>query len=423
MKPNPLQAALGVIEQVPLVDAFRRRRLIDQPIALPHLMFSALYRESSSVFMQHMIPGGADQVQRFWQSMAGHPALAGHPMVGVPGWQDKFIPLSLHGDGVPVTGVGKAWSKGVEAFMFERLPMNPSHLAPSRSYSARHMLTSKVRMRFIGSKPKVYSFTSMLCDGAKVLRHWIIALLQKSMVTSGTLDTVWQDGSWDPFRQHPPGRYSVISVVASFSTCGWRLPKQMVPLLGHCLVSAGPLRGRAPGIGLQGAAVARGLCRARLGRTTPCWRLPGCGMAAQGRPRVLCQQLEAEPLQLDPAVLRVPGRLCRRRSPVDRPAGDGTVEGHGLVSGVQQPSSQTIAANHMRVVFCRHSARMLSIACACPTPSGWGSHCCSAQSWQDCELKCCIPGRKHGERPAVTATRCSSFPVYPCSTFFQTGCT
>jgi hypothetical protein len=114
LKPNPLHSAVGSIS-LSLVDAFRRRVAVDHPVVFPHLVFAALYRTNRSVFEQHLIPGGVGQVPRLWDSMAGHPALAGHPMTAVPDWQQWCIPLSVHGDGVPVTGIGKAWTKGVEA--------------------------------------------------------------------------------------------------------------------------------------------------------------------------------------------------------------------------------------------------------------------------------------------------------------------
>lgn len=126
IRPNPLQSAIGVVPQLPLVDAFRRRTPTDHPVVLPHLMFAALYRTSPAIFEEHLLPGGVEQVPRFWESMSGHPALAEHPLKTVQNWQRRFILLSLHGDGVPVTGVGKAWGKVVEVSMGEeRLPRCP----------------------------------------------------------------------------------------------------------------------------------------------------------------------------------------------------------------------------------------------------------------------------------------------------------
>ena len=46
--------------------------------------------------------------------MQDHPLLDGHPVLGVRRWTHRAIPISVHGDGVPVTGVGKAWGKSME---------------------------------------------------------------------------------------------------------------------------------------------------------------------------------------------------------------------------------------------------------------------------------------------------------------------
>ena len=32
-------------------------------------------------------------------------------MMRQPNWKNRFIPLFLHGDGTPITGIGKTWSK------------------------------------------------------------------------------------------------------------------------------------------------------------------------------------------------------------------------------------------------------------------------------------------------------------------------
>ena len=48
--------------------------------------------------------------------MAANPNLVGHPVAARADYSSKCIPIALHGDGVPVTGVGKAWSKSVEIY-------------------------------------------------------------------------------------------------------------------------------------------------------------------------------------------------------------------------------------------------------------------------------------------------------------------
>ena len=45
-----------------------------------------------------------------------HPSFLAHPFKNQPDFKTKPFPIQLHGDGVPVTGVGKSWSKSVNVF-------------------------------------------------------------------------------------------------------------------------------------------------------------------------------------------------------------------------------------------------------------------------------------------------------------------
>ena len=63
--------------------------------------------------------------------------------------------MSIHGDGVPIVGCGKAWSKGMEA----------------------------------------YSWASVLTENTKRLRHWLMSMIHKSSCRNdgSTLDTIWTE--------------------------------------------------------------------------------------------------------------------------------------------------------------------------------------------------------------------------------------
>eukprot|EP00959_Pyramimonas_sp_CCMP1952_P366988 7686522-Pyramimonas_sp.AAC.1 len=43
--------------------------------------------------------------------MLGGPQLDGHPVRDRDDWRSIAIPLSIHGDGAPVTGLGKIWQQ------------------------------------------------------------------------------------------------------------------------------------------------------------------------------------------------------------------------------------------------------------------------------------------------------------------------
>lgn len=47
--------------------------------------------------------------------------MVGHPMTSKLGWTEKAVPFAFHGDAVPITGVGKIWSKSMTMFHFTSL--------------------------------------------------------------------------------------------------------------------------------------------------------------------------------------------------------------------------------------------------------------------------------------------------------------
>lgn len=57
----------------------------------------------------------------FWHQMRGTPAMANHPVLERADFDTRCVPLSIHGDGVPVSGVGKAWSQSVDAFSWRSM--------------------------------------------------------------------------------------------------------------------------------------------------------------------------------------------------------------------------------------------------------------------------------------------------------------
>ena len=53
--------------------------------------------------------------------MDGNPFLQNHPMVAQRGWEETVVPLSIHGDGVTVTGAGRSWNKSVDVLSWASL--------------------------------------------------------------------------------------------------------------------------------------------------------------------------------------------------------------------------------------------------------------------------------------------------------------
>ena len=87
-----------------------------QSFFLPHEVFSSMYHFYPGAWKATMIPS-EEHVQKWWESVQGHPLLQGHPLpVDHPNYKSHTVPLLLHGDGVPVTGIAKGWSKVATIF-------------------------------------------------------------------------------------------------------------------------------------------------------------------------------------------------------------------------------------------------------------------------------------------------------------------
>ena len=84
-----------------------------QSFLLPHETFSALYHCYPEAWKERILPhqGALD---KFWSEMVDHPLMIGHPVHRRANWKKLCIPISMHGDGVPCTGVGKSWVKSME---------------------------------------------------------------------------------------------------------------------------------------------------------------------------------------------------------------------------------------------------------------------------------------------------------------------
>lgn len=94
---------------------------VGHEILLPHQLLHAMYTHHKDVFVRRLLGGSENNVQRFWEQMTAHPAYDQHPLSRRPDHKAKCIPIALHGDGVPVAGIGKSWSKSMDAYSWASL--------------------------------------------------------------------------------------------------------------------------------------------------------------------------------------------------------------------------------------------------------------------------------------------------------------
>jgi len=88
-----------------------------QAFLLPHLVLASLYENFRGSWEKLVCPS-ADALQAFWHTQRGHPGLPGNPLTRRRDWQRRAVPISIHGDQVPVSGVGRSWSKSLLIISF-----------------------------------------------------------------------------------------------------------------------------------------------------------------------------------------------------------------------------------------------------------------------------------------------------------------
>ena len=92
----------------------------NQTLLLPHEMFSCIYHMYQETWTRSVVPA-VEQLELFWENAVKHPLMQGHPVLTRPSWRKFCVPLGLHGDGVPVVGIGKVWSKMLDVFSWYSL--------------------------------------------------------------------------------------------------------------------------------------------------------------------------------------------------------------------------------------------------------------------------------------------------------------
>ena len=97
--------------QLPLTNASGAlARPYDQQIYFPHVWFSEMFEHYPEAFSLKVAPS-REKLCEFWDAVQDHPQMEDHPLKDRVGYRRRAVPVALHGDGVPVVGVGKSWSK------------------------------------------------------------------------------------------------------------------------------------------------------------------------------------------------------------------------------------------------------------------------------------------------------------------------
>ncbi len=89
--------------------------MLTQQVLLPHELFANIYRWYPATWKKCIMPG-QDRLAEFWRVNSMHPCMKDSPLKSRDQYQRFCIPISIHGDDVPITGVGKAWAQQMTIF-------------------------------------------------------------------------------------------------------------------------------------------------------------------------------------------------------------------------------------------------------------------------------------------------------------------
>lgn len=91
-------------------------------VLLPHEMFAAFF--ANQAFWALSILPSKKKLQEWWSKFDSHPTMTNHPIRKKPNYKTMTIPLQMHGDEVPVQGIGKIWSRSCLIFSWCSLVAN-----------------------------------------------------------------------------------------------------------------------------------------------------------------------------------------------------------------------------------------------------------------------------------------------------------
>ena len=107
----------------PIVSTF------DFAFLLPHVAFSYMFNHNKEAFFKQLFgpcdsgKNFGDQLEDFWSEVVRRkdPRIKRHPMCLRKDWMRRCIPVSIHGDAVPVLRVGKHGSRSLDCISFQSL--------------------------------------------------------------------------------------------------------------------------------------------------------------------------------------------------------------------------------------------------------------------------------------------------------------
>ena len=167
----------------------------------PHELFASLYRHYNQAFMAR-IAGSKKKIKSFWESVSDTVQYMNHPIKNVANHKSRAIPIFLHGDGVPCSGIGKSWSKMFDVWSWGSLLMEDG-------------ATWKTNFLILGIHTLLYSSDPLTStdDDVFTIMCWSLLALYNGRYPPKHWDgSDWIEGSEDYNRRNQPlaGRFCCV---------------------------------------------------------------------------------------------------------------------------------------------------------------------------------------------------------------------
>lgn len=87
-----------------------------QEFLLPHETFASIFNNYPETWKTVVAPS-REALREFWTTADGHPTMVDSPLRDdIPDYRTRTVPILIHGDGVPITGIAKGWCKQATIF-------------------------------------------------------------------------------------------------------------------------------------------------------------------------------------------------------------------------------------------------------------------------------------------------------------------
>ncbi len=87
---------------------------LDLPFLWPHALFSRLFHKYPGAWRERVCGGDVRNIEVFWKALEGTKRYQEHWVQGKADHQSLCVPLSMHGDGIPIAHAGRPAAQTVE---------------------------------------------------------------------------------------------------------------------------------------------------------------------------------------------------------------------------------------------------------------------------------------------------------------------